>query len=241
MIKLCIRGRALFLSALKNILNAFHMPLVDHYKALGVAPNATLTDIKNAYRSLALQYHPDKAQENPHALVRFQDIAEAYRILSNIQMRKRYDEQRYLAGITVNAQPESISGEYLLKQAVKMKNHLTQVDSDSINQKSLFEFLSLIFSDTHLAVLNHEHNNNLNHQLLHETLLSAHKLDRSYLAMLIPQLALFSANDSLMQSELKKFQQTHKHRSRNKLLRPVVWAVATILICLMMVWYVRHT
>ncbi|MBS1777425.1 MAG: DnaJ domain-containing protein [Bacteroidetes bacterium] len=221
-------------------MNAFRMSLVDHYKVLGVAPNATLTDIKNAYRSLALQYHPDKAQENPHAQVRFQDIAEAYRILSNIQMRKRYDEQRYLAGLTVNAQPETISGKYLLQQAVKMKNHLTRVDSDSINQKSLFEFLSLIFSDAHLAVLNHEHNSNQNHQLLHETLQSAQKLDQSYLSMLIPRLFLFSVNDLWMQSELKKFQQAHKQQSRNKLLRPIVWAVATILICLMMVWYVKH-
>jgi len=67
------------------------VPKKDLYGTLGLARDATTVEIKQAYRKLALQWHPDKNSDNPEAHSRFQLISEAYSILSDEQKRKRYD------------------------------------------------------------------------------------------------------------------------------------------------------
>lgn len=62
----------------------------NHYKTLGITSSASIEEIRRAYRTLARRYHPDvnpgKATEE-----RFRDIAEAYRVLNDSQLRARYD------------------------------------------------------------------------------------------------------------------------------------------------------
>jgi curved DNA-binding protein CbpA len=62
----------------------------DYYTLLGVAPEATTTEIKRAYRKLAKQYHPD-VNNNPDAAERFREITEAYDTLTDPDRRRRYD------------------------------------------------------------------------------------------------------------------------------------------------------
>ncbi|MGC8669507.1 MAG: J domain-containing protein [Chthonomonadales bacterium] len=68
----------------------------DHYRTLGVAPDATLAEIKKRYRALARQFHPDVAHTK-EAEERFREINEAYRILSDAQRRQLYDAELKLA------------------------------------------------------------------------------------------------------------------------------------------------
>lgn len=63
----------------------------DYYKILGVDKNADETQIKKAYRKLAIIHHPDKNPNDEEAAERFKDIGEAYETLSDPQKRKRYD------------------------------------------------------------------------------------------------------------------------------------------------------
>jgi molecular chaperone DnaJ len=62
----------------------------DYYDVLGVQKNASKEEIKNAYRKLALQYHPDRNKE-PSAEEKFKEVSEAYAVLSDDEKRKRYD------------------------------------------------------------------------------------------------------------------------------------------------------
>lgn len=63
-----------------------------YYDALGVKPNASELEIKKAYRKLAITTHPDKNPGDETAHARFQAIGEAYQVLSNDELRKRYDK-----------------------------------------------------------------------------------------------------------------------------------------------------
>lgn len=65
----------------------------DYYAALSVVANATITEIKNAYRKKASQLHPDK-NTSSDAPAKFREIQEAYETLSDIDKRKIYDENR---------------------------------------------------------------------------------------------------------------------------------------------------
>lgn len=68
------------------------MEFVDYYKILGVAKNATDSDIKKAYRKLARKFHPDLNPNNKEAEKKFKEINEANEVLSDPEKRKKYDE-----------------------------------------------------------------------------------------------------------------------------------------------------
>ena len=65
----------------------------DFYKRLEVSKSASSDEIKKAYRKKALQWHPDKNVGNQDvAEKKFQDISEAYEVLSDAEKRKIYDQ-----------------------------------------------------------------------------------------------------------------------------------------------------
>jgi len=65
----------------------------DYYQILGVAKNASDTEIKKAYRKLAMQYHPDRNPSNEKwANAKFKEINEAYAVLGDPQKRRQYDQ-----------------------------------------------------------------------------------------------------------------------------------------------------
>lgn len=70
----------------------------DYYEVLGVSKSADATEIKKAYRKLALKYHPDKNPGDKEAEEKFKEAAEAYDVLSNEEKRHRYDQFGY-AGV----------------------------------------------------------------------------------------------------------------------------------------------
>jgi molecular chaperone DnaJ len=62
----------------------------DYYDVLGISKTASKDEIKNAYRKLALQYHPDR-NKAAGSEEKFKEISEAYAVLSDDEKRKRYD------------------------------------------------------------------------------------------------------------------------------------------------------
>ncbi|HUT11165.1 MAG TPA: molecular chaperone DnaJ [Thermoguttaceae bacterium] len=62
-----------------------------YYEVLGVDRSATDGQISEAYRKLALKYHPDRNPDDDGAVARFKEAAEAFEVLNNPQKRARYD------------------------------------------------------------------------------------------------------------------------------------------------------
>ena len=66
----------------------------DYYTILGVDQGADSKQIKDAFRQLALKYHPDRNQGNPEAADKMKWLNEAYAVLSNPDKRREYDSIR---------------------------------------------------------------------------------------------------------------------------------------------------
>src|SRR3954470_9729494 len=63
----------------------------DYYEVLGVERSVTSEEVKRAYRKLAVQFHPDKNPDDPHAEEKFKEIGEAYDVLMDGDKRAAYD------------------------------------------------------------------------------------------------------------------------------------------------------
>lgn len=65
----------------------------DHYRTLGLAPTATLAEVKSAHRKLAFALHPDR-NPSEEAKAAFQAAQEAYEVLADADRRRDYDDNR---------------------------------------------------------------------------------------------------------------------------------------------------
>jgi molecular chaperone DnaJ len=102
----------------------------DCYKILGLERDATIADIKKAYRSLAMKYHPDRNPEDESSEERFKLVTEAYEVLKD--NRKRADYDRIISAV-----------EYELSNSIESAQDDFLVPSDEI----LGDFLRGFFSE----------------------------------------------------------------------------------------------
>ncbi|CAD8198494.1 unnamed protein product [Paramecium pentaurelia] len=97
-----------------------HNQYMNYYNILGISNNSSHAQIKQAYRDLAKQHHPDK---NPQS-TQFRMILEAYRILSNPDLRCRYDQ--------IQAQMErQISLFYMIRNFINGNQEKTELNNDT--------------------------------------------------------------------------------------------------------------
>ncbi|XP_014673212.1 PREDICTED: dnaJ homolog subfamily C member 5-like, partial [Priapulus caudatus] len=87
------------------------------YNVLGVTKTSTPQDIKNAYRLLALQYHPDRNLENPEAEEKFKELNYAHRVLTDNTLKEIYDEYGFNGlDVAENFGKEKVHAYFMLKR-----------------------------------------------------------------------------------------------------------------------------
>ncbi|MFZ6023943.1 MAG: J domain-containing protein [Bacteroidota bacterium] len=122
----------------------------DYYRILQVQPSASATEIRKAYRKLALKFHPDK---NPsiRSVEQFMLIKEAYDILSNPTERKKYDIVRFSENhgtVRIATTPEEVR-DMSKELAIRIKI----MNPDRINRDKLVLDMEAVLSVYHIQLL----------------------------------------------------------------------------------------
>jgi len=89
------------------------------YEVLGVDSDASIDDIRRAFRELTRKHHPDlfRGEERRRAEVRFQEITEAFNVLSRPASRERYDQELAKGGSETLSDPKEIARRLAAKGA----------------------------------------------------------------------------------------------------------------------------
>ena len=103
----------------------------NYYEILEVSPNASQEVIEKAYRALAKKYHPDISTSNKaFSESRFKEIAEAYNILSNPNLRKEYDLKLKISN------EDDYRYKKLFEENKKLENELNYFRNFSFSKKN---------------------------------------------------------------------------------------------------------
>lgn len=214
-------------------------PFKNHYKTLEIPPQATLSEVKKAYRFLARKYHPDVNANAAQATEYFQEIQLAYEVLGNPMKRRSYDNEMKHAGQSVfNSKENSLnSPEQILKQAKDLFQYVRSLDQRIVNNDALIDFVLGLLSTENLALLQRADNKEYNVQIA-ENLLNACK--GVVASRLFQQLAeklylLHSDNTSTMHQRISlELLSREKKEKQNRLVPYAAFVVIFIVILIML-------
>ncbi len=209
----------------------------DYYRILNVKSSATTAEIKNAYRKIAMAYHPDRNPDDALAAAVFSDAAEAYKVLSDSESRKQYNYERYLIAEEEYKRPvETIDA--LILRIKKLNEYVKHTDPFRLNKNALLYTIRQLFPDD-LTLLQQT-----NHSLLQEFLelvtISAQYLYSNQTKQLSKLLMPFYTEQEWLQYKLKSIMQQQQRQERwekNKLILAVI--IAAVLCAL--IFFVSKT
>ncbi len=109
----------------------------NHYQTLGVSDSATDSQIKDAFKKLAVRYHPDKHRGDSEMEERFKEINEAYQILSDPYKKAQFDLQHHYQFFSATNTPEPTSK---FKHPPKTHRPYVQFDYSGNVKTTLYAF-----------------------------------------------------------------------------------------------------
>ncbi|HYD23014.1 MAG TPA: DnaJ domain-containing protein, partial [Flavipsychrobacter sp.] len=177
--------------------------LKDYYKILDIHPAATVEEVKKAYRKMAFKYHPDTGIQDAFAESYFHEVQEAYIVLSDESRRRQYDNDRWLAGMTDRAREhKAVSPDWVLKESIKLYNHITTVDVYRMNHRSLYEYLLQLLNDRHMSILTSSDEPSVNEGIVNMVLQSTKGLKYTYMRPVADRLGRLAADIPELQQKL---------------------------------------
>ena len=134
----------------------------DYYQILQISPSTSPEEVKKAFRKLALQYHPDKNDNEPLAEERFKEIKEAYEVLSNIKKRQVYHYKKF----ATYYQHKIITPTSILYQCTELRKFISIIQHYNINFDLLTFQIKEILSAQNRLILEKENDEVLNKRIL---------------------------------------------------------------------------
>ena len=201
----------------------------DYYRILNVRSSASPGEIKNAYRKLAMAYHPDRNPGDALAAAVFTDVTEAYKIPSDEAARKLYNYERYLTAEQEYRRPaETI--DTLIQRISTINKQIKNTDPFRINKAALLYSIRQLFPDD-MELLLHT-NEVLFRQFLEMVCKAVEHLSSHQTKQLIAWLQPYYHKHKWLQQRLTELlhqQRKEENWQKNKI---VLAIVLTIILCI---------
>lgn len=215
--------------------------LKDYYRILEISAAATQADVKKAYRRLALKYHPDKSTDNSFAVAMFHDVQEAYSTLADADRRRRYDEERWLSGMTSRSLGQQITTpEWILQECRKLQTHMALIDTYRMDHSALYEYVAILLSDAHMAVLQNGPVDT-QHSIVRLILSSTKHIRHPYMEMIAQKLGILSGNDNELIAVIDRQKELSKKDAEIGKYTPWLVVLATLGLCILMYLWHKHS
>lgn len=210
------------------------MHLKDYYQILELEPSANITEIKKAYRKLALIYHPDKNSNDPYAAARFTDIKEAYEVLTDPRKKDYYLQQRWYQQSQGSSKTQApITPEYILKRSLELEKHVSRLDEFRMDKEGLQQYILALVDNETIEKLQPFREISINREIISILIRAMKNLSPTQTEKIIGQLSKLNPADPISGAMLTTFQQKHKKKSRLHELTPLYMILLTGLICLL--------
>jgi curved DNA-binding protein CbpA len=212
------------------------MHLKDYYSILKLEPSASLPEIKKAYRKLALQFHPDKNQQDPYAAAQFSEIKKAYEVLTNPSKKEYYLQQRwYDQSIGKRKTKDIITPVTILKQALELEKYVSTLDVFRMDKEGLQQYMLEILSDSNIEALKKFNEPDTNREIITTILKAMRPLPQLYTVPVISPLKKLAGEDESARAAVITFIQKTAKKSRREKYSLIIIILATLILCLL-IW-----
>ncbi len=137
-----------------------------HYQVLDIPVSASMPEIKKAYRSLALIFHPDKYPDSIIAIAKFNEIKEAYQVLADPSRRREYDREFLFQKFQDKQIPLASEADEVLQLTKALWAKLKNQDPFRLDQDLLYFQLTELLSSHNIRLLNNKGNALLDQEIL---------------------------------------------------------------------------
>jgi DnaJ-domain-containing protein 1 len=219
---------------LNNVCGAYICMLKNYYKILNLDFNASLAEVKTAYRKLALLYHPDKT-DNELLKARFAEVKEAYEILSHPAKRKNYDLtfDNFSYKKDVQLTPYQI-----LQKINALKIKTGQLDPHRIDLDKLEFDITELLSERNTDTLIRTQDRQIVQQVIEAILVTAKPLSPKQFRPIINQLLPMA--DDTTREKIRTFLHSHSWDNRWNNYKIVVAVIGGIILCLLIYFIARQ-
>jgi curved DNA-binding protein CbpA len=204
----------------------------DYYTILQLEPSAGMAEIKKAYRRLALQYHPDKNNNDSYASAQFADIKEAYEILTDPAKKEYYLQQRwYNKSMGYRKTHEVVTPVSLLKQSLELEKYVSKLDVFRMDKAQLQKYLLELLSEDTIEKINQFQEAATNKSIISVLLKTLQPLPAGMAEPVIHQLQKFSGVSEQTKKQMQDYLSGHKQRDTIEKYKPWTIALLTLLLC----------
>lgn len=210
------------------------MPLKDYYKILELEPSATIEEIKKSYRRLAQQYHPDKNSGIEYASSYFEEIKEAYEVLTNPEKKSFYLQQRWyqqsLGKKEFQSQP--VTPPLVLKKFIELDKYISGLDSFRMNRHSLHQYICNLLNEETIDHLKKFNEEEINKVIIDIAMKAAGCLELKQAKDIAEKLYSLSKNPDTIK-RIDSYLQQIKKKNRLEKYKVYFIILITLLICLL--------
>jgi curved DNA-binding protein CbpA len=208
----------------------------DYYQLLNIPPSATLPEIKKAYRKLALQFHPDKNNNDAYAAAQFAEIKEAYEVLTNPDKKDYYLQQRwYEQSIGKRTKQAIITPVSLLQQALELERYVARLDVFRMDKTGLKDYTLGLLSDENIQKLKPFNEPAISSQLIDTLLKAIQPLPITFSAPINQQLYKLAGQDAAAIEKIEKFTSKQQRQYKREKKSLLIIIIVTLLLCLL-IW-----